>query len=410
MNNIEPNEMKYECGKGFSTSHLLPEIQAYIRTLSEQYQVYPDMVTLGVYVATAVSAGSRVTTFDGIYTNKLSLWAIVLGISGAGKSEFLNKVLEPILKKNQPYVDEYEKAMDNWNGKGKEPVAHDFRIHSITLEALVEKINLNPDGLLLYRPELSGWVGGFGKYNRDESEYASWIEIWDGKTFPIHTKTGNRKLINAKNPVLSVIGGVQPHIMKKFAKADILGSGFLGRLLMVYPPLCYPKSAPLGHFDEKALDFWSDFINNNYNLSAQFLFSNEAMEIYNDFCYNYVRERVLEIGEDSTDSYNVCMLEFYGKIKVYAEKWAGITMLLAGKSGYIDGGTISRTIETMKVFEAYAKKVYSFIFGTPIVAASSKGEIIRRLQEEFGIENQALLASSLGIGRSIISQYLSGKK
>ncbi len=397
-------------GKGFPIEHLSEEIQKYIDNISEVYQVNKDMVTLAVYVATAVSCGSRVTTFDGIYVNKLTLWAIILGISGAGKSEFLNRVLLPILLRNQPLVKEYEDALAEWNGKGKEPVAKDFRIHSITLEALVEKINQNPDGLLLYRPELSGWVGGFGKYNRDESEYASWIEIWDGKTFPIHTKTGNKKLINAQDPVLSVIGGVQPHIMKKFAKADFLGSGFLGRLLMVYPPLCYPATPPEHMIDKDLADHWVKFIENNYQRTEQFVFTAEAMDIYHDFCYNYVREKVLEIGEDTTEPYYVCMLEFYGKIKVYAEKWAGITMLLAGKSGWIDTEVMTKSIEAMKVFEVYAMKVYGFIFGTPMDTTSSKGEIIRRLQEEFGIENQAMLASALGIGRSIISQYLSGRK
>ena len=397
-------------GIGFPIEHLTSEIQQYINNISEVYQVDKDMVTLAVYVATAVSCGSRVTTFDGIYVNRLTLWAIILGISGAGKSEFLNRVLLPILERNQPLVKEYEKALEEWNGKGKEPVAKDFRIHSITLEALVEKINQNPDGLLLYRPELSGWVGGFGKYNRDESEYASWIEIWDGKTFPIHTKTGNKKLINAQDPVLSVIGGVQPHIMKKFAKADFLGSGFLGRLLMVYPPLCYPATPPEHMVDKDLADHWAQFIENNYQRKEQFVFTSEAMDIYHDFCYNYVRGKVLEIGEDTTEPYYVCMLEFYGKIKVYAEKWAGITMLLAGKSGWIDAEVMTKSIEAMKVFEVYARKVYGFIFGTPMDTTSCKGEIIRRLQEEFGIENQSMLASALGIGRSIISQYLSGRK
>lgn len=397
-------------GIEFPVDHLGEDIQKYINNISEVYQVHKDMVTLAVYVATGFSCGKRVTTYDGIYTNRLTLWAIVLGISGAGKSEYLNKVLEPILRRNEPYVEEYEKAMDKWNGDGKEPVAMDFRIHSITLEALIEKINLCPDGLLLYRPELSGWVGGFGKYNRDESEYASWIEIWDGKTFPIHLKTGRKKLINAKDPVLSVIGGVQPHIMKKFAKADFLGSGFLGRLLMVWPPLCYPSTAPDHLLDSNLMEYWETFIDNNFCRSEKVVFTSEAMLTYQDFCYNYVREKVLEIGENSTDPYHVCMLEFYGKIKVYAEKWAGISMILAGKSGWIDDEIMSKTIEAMKVFEFYAKKVYSFIFGSPLSAASSKGEIIRRLQAEFGIENQALLASSLGIGRSIISQYLNGKK
>lgn len=397
-------------GKGFPITHLLPEIQAYIKNISEVYQVDKDMVTLAVYVATAVSCGRRVTTFDGIYVNKLTLWAIVLGISGAGKSEFLNRVLMPILMRNQQLVKEYEKALEEWNGKGKEPIAKDFRIHTITLEALVEKINQNPDGLFLYRPELSGWVSGFGKYNRDESEYASWIEIWDGKTFPIHTKTGNKKLINAQDPVLSVIGGVQPHIMKKFAKADFLGSGFLGRLLMVYPQLCYPATPPEHMVDKGLEDYWAQFIENNYHRTEQFVFADEAMDKNHDFCYKYVREKVLEIGEDTTEPYCVCMLEFFGKIKVYAEKWAGITMLLAGKSGFIDGEVMAKSIEAMKVFEVYAEKVYRFIFGTPMDATSSKGEIIRRLQEVFGIKNQSMLASALGIGRSIISQYLHGKK
>ena len=396
--------------KGLEIAHLRPEIQGYINNISEMYQVPRDMVTLAVYVATAVSAGARITTNDGIYVNKLSLWSIVVGISGAGKTEFASKVFQPILKRNAKLVQEYEDAMKDWNGKGKEPEAKDFRLHSITLEALVEKINLNPDGLLLYRGELSGWVGGFGKYSKDDAEYASWIEVWDGKTFPCHTKTGNKKVINAKDPVLSVIGGVQPHIMKKFAKADILGSGFLGRLLMVYPPLCYPEAAPTSEFNSELLDWWEAFLDVNYKTTAQLFFNDAAMAIYNDFCYNYVRENVLEIGEDTTDPYSVCMLEFFGKIKVYAEKWAGIAMLLSGKSGWIDTEIMTATIEDMKVFEQYAKKVYGFIFGQPLSDSSSKGDIIRRLDAEFGIENQSMLAASLGLGRSMISKYLCGKK
>lgn len=406
---MEPNT-SFGGEKTIPINHLRPEIQAYIRNISEMFQVPYDMVTLAVYVATAVSAGSRVTTFDGIYTNKLSLWSIVVGISGAGKTEFAKKVLQPILARNDKLVKEYEETVRDWNGKGKEPESRDFRLHSITLEALVEKINQNPDGLLLYRGELSGWVGSFGKYNRDDAEYASWIEVWDGNTFPVHTKTGNKKFINAKEPVLSVLGGVQPHIMKKFAKADFLGSGFLGRLLMVYPPLCYPDTAPKSDFDTQLLEYWEQFITNNYKLSTQLIFSSEALEIYNEYCYDYVRNLVMNIGEESTDPYNVCMLEFYGKIKVYAEKWAGLSMLLAGKTGWIDAVVMSKTIEAMKVFEFYAKKVYGFIFGKPLTDSASKGEIIRKLQSEFGIENQAMLAASLGIGRSIISQYLNGKK
>lgn len=390
------------------TSHLTCEIQNYIKNISEVYQVDPDMVTLAVYTAAAVSAGKRVTTFDGTYINKLFLWGIIVGISGSGKTEFANKVFQPILKKNAKLVEKYENEIREWDGKGKEPVPMDFRLHSVTLEALVEKINQNPDGLLLYRGELSGWVSSFGKYNRDDAEYASWIEIWDGHTFPIHTKTGNKKLINAKDPVLSVIGGVQPHIMKKFAKADFLGSGFLGRLLMVYPPLCYPESAPTVVFDEALLDYWDKFIESNYELSCQLKFTPEAKVIYDDFCYNYVRERIYAIGEKSTDPYNVCMLECYGKIKIYAEKWAGLSMLLSGKIGYIDAEVMSKSIEAMKTFEYYAQKTYSFIFSHSLT--SSNGDLIRKIDQTYGIKNRSQFADCIGVSRSLISDYLNGKK
>lgn len=390
--------------------HLTGEIQRYINNISEMYQVPRDMVTLAVFVATAVSSGKRITTNDGVYVNRLSLWGTTIGISGAGKSQYLNKVMEPISQRNESLVNETEKEKREWKGKGKEPESKNFKIHTITIEALCKKLSIQPDGVLLCRGEISGWVGSFGKYNKDDSEYATWIEIWDGQTFTVETKNGEEKFINVKEPTLSVIGGVQPPILKRFAKADLLGSGFLGRLLMVWPPLCYPSSAPTGNFDEKLLDFWKQFLDNNYKHSEQFSFSEDAIAIYEDFCYSYVREKVLAIGEESADPYNMCMLEFYGKIKIYAEKWAGLTMLLSGKSGFIDGVAMEKTIETMKAFEFYAMKAYRYIFGAPMDATSSKGEIIRKLHSEFGIENQALLASALGIGRSIISQYLSGRK
>ena len=395
---------------GLEIKHLCPEIQEYINHISEMYQAPRDMVTLAVYVATAVAAGSRITTNDGIFTNKLYLWAIVVGISGAGKSKYANKIFEPILRKNEKLVADHNRAKKEWSGKGEKPQGKNFHVSVITLEAILEKIALLPDGLFLFRNELSGWVGSFGKYNKDESEYATWIEIWDGDTIPANTKTCEEKFINAKDPVLSIFGGVQPHIMKRFARPETIGTGFLGRILKVYPPLFYPASPPSGEFNPKLLGWWDAFIESIYSTTAQLHFSNEAKAVYNDYCYGYVREKVLEIGENTIDPYEISMLEFYGKIKIYAEKWAGIAMLLSGKSGWIDEEIMRDTIADMKVFEEYTKKTYNFIFGSPMKDVKTKGDIIRKLDAEFGVKNQSALAESLGLDRSMISKYLKCQK
>jgi hypothetical protein len=268
-------------------------VNDFIETTSKVYKIPKDMVTVAVYMAAAVAAGNRITTFDGVYTNKLSLWGITVGISGAGKSQYAYKVFQPILKRNDILIEEDKAEKKKWDRKGEEPVQHDFRMHSATLEAVLKKLSDNPDGIFYFRPELSGWVGSFGKYNRDDTEYSSWIELWDGKTFPIHTKTGETKFINCKDPVLSVFGGVQPHILKRFANKDIVGTGFLGRLLIVFPKLNYPTCPPEETLDDKLLCFWEELIKTIYSTNTQFLFSTEAKEIYNEYCYKYILDKLL---------------------------------------------------------------------------------------------------------------------
>ena len=390
------------------TAFLVAKVNDFIETTSKVYQIPKDMVTAAVYMAAAVAAGNRITTFDGIYTNKLSLWGITVGISGAGKSQYAYKVFQPILKRNDILIEEDEAVMKKWDRKGEEPVQHDFRMHSATLEAVLKKLSDNPDGIFYFRPELSGWVGSFGKYNRDDTEYSSWIELWDGKTFPIHTKTGETKFINCKDPVLSVFGGVQPHILKRFANKDIVGTGFLGRLLIVFPKLNYPSCPPEETLDDKLLCFWEDLIKTIYSTNTQFLFSTEAKEIYNEYCYKYILDKLLVFEELTTDPYELCMREFYGKIKVYVEKWAGISMLLAGKSGFIDAEIMQEAVDAMKVMESYAQKAYGFTFGRS--EGSGKGTVIRNLNKYFPIKNQSQFADSIGISRSLVNEYLHAKK
>ena len=46
------------------TAFLLAEINDYIENISKVYQIPKDMVTAAVYMAAAVAAGNRITTFD----------------------------------------------------------------------------------------------------------------------------------------------------------------------------------------------------------------------------------------------------------------------------------------------------------------------------------------------------------
>ena len=83
-------------------------------------------------------------------------------------------------------------------------------------------------------------------------------------------------------------------------------------------------------------------------------------------------------------------------------------MLLSGKIGYIDAEVMSKTIEAMKAFEYYAQKTYSFIFSHTMT--STNGELIRKIDQTFGIKNRSRFADCIGVSRSLVSDYLNGKK
>ncbi|MEO9748184.1 MULTISPECIES: YfjI family protein [Marinobacter] len=96
----------------------------------------------------------------------------------------------------------------NEDSSDRQPTLARLVVNDATVEALGERLNENPNGLLLIRDELSGWLA---KMNQEEyaSDRAFYLESFNGKDDYTYDRIG-RGTIRIENCMLSIVGGIQP--------------------------------------------------------------------------------------------------------------------------------------------------------------------------------------------------------
>jgi hypothetical protein len=101
-----------------------------------------------------------------------------------------------------------------------------------TGEGLLQIAASSPRGLLWFRDELSGLLGGLDRYRGGGSERGMLLEGYGGQEFRISRKAGGNVII--PNLALNVLGGLQPdRFQSLIAKSD--DDGLQGRFLFVFP-------------------------------------------------------------------------------------------------------------------------------------------------------------------------------
>lgn len=186
------------------------------------------------------------------------IWAAIIGEPGSIKSPALRTALDFTFKRQhasiaahrdamseyQPRKAIYDRDLMHWKRSRKaepppdEPVAPRLErvvVKDITIEALAVTAAENPRGFLVFRDELSGWIGGFDRYSpRAGAEASLWLELWDGQGISNDRKgTG---FIFAPRTAISLCGGIQPGILARVMNSKMQDAGLSGRLLYAMPP------------------------------------------------------------------------------------------------------------------------------------------------------------------------------
>lgn len=229
-----------------------------------------DYVALGFFtVAASIIGGKRrVQPYGtGTWREPPILWLGLVGDPSFNKSPALDPLVNVLRKIEREHADAHREKLaehtadvervkverQNWEKRVKDaaseglatpPLPLDARepdqprrrrlfVQDATPESMGEVLAGNPQGTLLIRDELDGWLSSFDRYNPGGRSF--WIEAYGGRQFTIDRKANPEPLTLEFNGV-SVIGGIQPQKLAESllsaAKAD---DGMSARFLWIWP-------------------------------------------------------------------------------------------------------------------------------------------------------------------------------
>jgi hypothetical protein len=198
------------------------------------------------YVA-AVIGRWRAIAIKRRWVQRPTLWPGVVAASGVGKSPADAYVRAP-LDVLQAEADErfqeqfitFQREHARWkNGGAKEgadepspPSYEHWYTTDPTMESLAPMLKDNP-GVAAAFDELVGWIRGCNSYKKGGNDRQKYLEIWNGRSLKIDRKT--QGVLYVRDPVLCVIGGIQPERLPELTREASVHDGLLARFLWTYP-------------------------------------------------------------------------------------------------------------------------------------------------------------------------------
>ncbi len=235
---------------------LLPRlIEDYAFAMGEAIGCDPASVAMAALTVSAAAIPDdirlRMKVHDD-YGESARIWAAIVGPPSFKKTPPITAAAKPLRKLDRDLVNGYlyelnaYKELSTEERKDKEePQQQRLCLEDVTMEAAQTALVHSPNGVLGYQDELSAFFGGMDKYAGGRGaakDRGFWLDSWYGG-HKIVNRVG-RGVTIIPNLSISLLGGIQPDLIRKIA-ADSLDDGFLARMLiMMARPATVSQDAP----------------------------------------------------------------------------------------------------------------------------------------------------------------------
>jgi hypothetical protein len=374
--------------------NVLPEaVRNYVSAASAAIGCDPAFVALPLLGSLARAIGnSRVIRLKATWTESAIIWVAIVGKSGTHKTpaiqagtQFLQRhehnAIEQFEKAQGEYREhrlEYERDLAAWKSSKEEPTTHRpqspkepscvrYIAGDITIEALAAILAAQSDGVLVVRDELAGWLDGIAEYKGGRgSDLGHWLASWSGTPMTVDRKSGSQKLLHAPRAAVSIVGGIQPGVLKRAIGREHLHDGLCARLLLAMPdprPVRWSeatvsrqnKTAMAGVFD--GLLALEPSIDKNGNPIPQAIPLSDAARAAWVSYFNRHREESTQLDDDFAAAWS--------KLEAYTARFALIfqlSSLVAGEPNaspdVIDESAMLNAIALSDWFGGEARRVY----------------------------------------------------
>ena len=260
---------------------ILPErIRPWVEDISDRMQCPPDFPGTGAMIVLAALIGRKIGIYPKLHDEWLviaNLWGLFVGRPSEMKTPVLKEITKPLRKMEVEAKKNFEEAekeysiavrrlklqeelalseakkalksgqstasvdqllMDLENSIGEAPCRKRYLVNDATVEKLGVLLNENPNGVLLIRDEISGWLQTINRGDRP-NDRAFYLEAWEGSGRYTYDRIG-RGTIDIENLCISIIGGIQPGKLAAIARPAVAGGsnddGFIQRFQMTVFP------------------------------------------------------------------------------------------------------------------------------------------------------------------------------
>jgi len=242
-----------------------------------------------------------------------------------------------------------------------------------TVEALGAILVENPS-IFVFRDELRGFLAGLERHGQ-EAARAFYLEAWGGDR-PFSFERIGRGRVRIPRACVSVFGGIQPSPLKSLLKESMdAGRGNDG-LIQRFQLAVWPDLSPEFRLVDKPLpaelamrvaETFGSFSRRPHGLDEQeslafHRFDPEAQERFNDW-YTKLQLRLRE-GQMPE-----CLEAHLGKFPKLVPALALACELCSHQDGAISSRSLVKAIGWAEYLEAHARRIYSSVMNSEIVAA-----------------------------------------
>ncbi|MGE8143069.1 DUF3987 domain-containing protein [Novosphingobium sp. NPDC080210] len=223
--------------------------------------------------ATAIpdSVELQVKRNDPTWREHARLWTALVGPPSRKKTPVFKAAMGPLRAIDNQLMRAYLQACEEWEALDKDekkatpkPKQRRLIISDTTIEAAQEVMMDSPDGILSEQDELSGWFGSMDRYNtKGGGDRAFWLKAFNGGTYNLNRIGRGAKQIS--NLSISLLGGIQPEPMRKFASESV-DDGLLQRMI---PVILRPSTVGQDIAQDQSATEYEHLVSDLYGLRKQ---------------------------------------------------------------------------------------------------------------------------------------------
>ena len=343
-----------------------------------------NFVVGGILAALSAAIGNSVKIYTKDQSNTASIFIILVGGSGTGKTPAIERLLAPLQIIEDRITIDYKMAYSNWKKNkdtegihpGTKPVKESLKITGGNMEGILKRLQDSPKGMIIATDELAGFFNSLNQYRKGD-DVQTYLSIWSNQNIDVIRKNVDEGYLITR-PFLSIMGGIQPGTFKKIIANIGSEDGFLWRFLP-----CINTVEKLPYYTDKSLDkdieqnyihkvidiydsLYMSSLKRNIELdvlevnSHAIFLSAQGNLIYKDYL-NYCQYRANETPNDQ-------IKEILGKIKIYCLRLALILHIAEKgtdikKDNEVDDKTVFKAIEFSEYFLEAMKQNFDQVSG-----------------------------------------------